>query len=237
MAGAKRVAQCKEILAMDFNQDNACRVYIVDDDDSFRNSLARVLKTAGLTSTGYRSAGEYLLAEPADVASCLLLDLCMPGPSGLELLDALAQRETSPPVILVTAYGDVSASVHAIKSGAVDFLTKPVTSVRLLECVRNALALDRKRRAARLAVRALRDRYGTLISIERAVFTGVVNGRLNKQMAADLDTCERTVKAYRARVMSKLQVRSLADLVRAAKVLGVTHSASTDGRAGALAYH
>ena len=221
---------------MDVTPNDGSRVYIVDDDDSFRTSLARVLRTAGFASTGYRSAGEYLLSEPVDAPSCIVLDLCMPGPSGLELLDALALRESSPPVILVTAYGDVPASVHAIKSGAVDFLTKPVTSVRLLEAVRNALAIDKERRAARHEVRELRDRYTTLIPIERAVFNGVVNGRLNKQMAGDLDTCERTVKAYRARVMSKLQVRSLADLVRAAKVLGVAQSDSDDSAAHA-AHH
>ena len=223
---------------MDLMQSDACRVYIVDDDDSFRGSLARVLKVAGLASSGYRSAGEYLLAEPVNVPSCILLDLCMPGPSGLDLLDALALRESSPPVILVTAYADVPASVHAIKSGAVDFLTKPVTSARLLEAVHQALSIDRKRRAARLEARELRDRYATLVTIERAVFTGVVNGRLNKQMAADLETCERTVKAYRARVMSKLQVRSLADLVRAAKVLGVARGGpSTGAHVGAHAYN
>ena len=221
---------------MDETHDDASRVYIVDDDDGFRTSLARVLRAAGLASTGYRSAGEYLLAERVDGPSCIVLDLCMPGPSGLELLDALSQRESSPPVILVTAYGDVPASVHAIKSGAVDFLTKPVTAVRLLEAVHTALAIDRERRAARHEVRELRDRYTTLISIERAVFNGVVNGRLNKQMAADLDTCERTVKAYRARVMSKLQVRSLADLVRAAKMLGVTGD-SSDEQAAQAALH
>lgn len=197
------------------------RVHIVDDDDSFRTGLARVLNASGLRAVGYRCAGEFLLSDAAATPGCVVLDVCMPGPSGVELLDALASRESAPPVIFVTGCSDVSVSVHAMKAGAVDFLTKPVKSEALLKSVRQAISLDIERRAAQRENRDLRARYLTLSQREQAVFIGVVRGALNKQLAMELDTCERTIKTHRARMMAKLHADSLADLVRAAKVLGL----------------
>ena len=198
------------------------KVHVVDDDDSFRTSLTRVLNASGLRAVGYRCAGEFLLSDAATTPGCVVLDVCMPGPSGVELLDALATRESAPPVIFVTGCTDVSTSVHAMKAGAVDFLTKPIHTETLLHSVRQAITLDIQRRAAQRESRELRERHDSLTERERAVFTGVVRGALNKQLAVELDTCERTIKTHRARMMTKLQAVSLAELVRAAKLLGIS---------------
>ncbi|HVF17311.1 MAG TPA: response regulator [Steroidobacteraceae bacterium] len=195
------------------------RVCIVDDDDGYRLSIHRLLQACGFRPESYRCAGEYLLAEHRDVPSCILLDMCMPGPTGLELFSALAARGTAPPVIFVTASNDVTATVHAMKSGAVGFLTKPVERERLVETVHHAVALDVSRRAARDEVEQLRDRYLRLSECERIVFAGVISGKLNKQLAVTLGICERSIKSYRARVLQKLGVSSIADLVRTAKRL------------------
>jgi FixJ family two-component response regulator len=197
------------------------RIYVVDDDDSFRTSVIRLLSVSGLEAVGFRCAGEYLLAEHPECPSCIVLDMCMPGPTGLELLDALALRSNSPPVIFVTAFSDVAATVHALKSGAVDFLTKPVDREKLLKSVRSAIALDAERRAARSEMQQLNERYVQLTDCERNVFAGVVNGKLNKQLAVTLGICERSIKSYRSRVMRKMHVSSLAGLVKTAKLLNV----------------
>jgi FixJ family two-component response regulator len=196
-------------------------VEVVDDDDSYRTSLIRVLNASGYATTGYRCAGEFLLAERPSCTSCIVLDLYMPGPNGLELLDALALRQSSPPVIFLTGSGDVPASVHAIRSGAVDFLTKPVEREHLLKAVDTALALDRGRRATRSQLDEIRVHYTALSDFEREVFLGVVNGQLNKQLAVTLGICERSIKSYRSRVMKKMRVQSLAGLVRAARLMDV----------------
>lgn len=202
------------------------RVHVVDDDDGFRTGLTRVLNASGLRAVGYRCAGEFLLSDAAATPGCVVLDVSMPGPSGVELLDALATRESAPPVIFVTGCADVSISVHAMKSGAVDFLTKPVNAGILINAVRNAIQIDTERRAAQHERQQLRERYTTLSARERSVFVGVVHGALNKQLAVELDTCERTIKTHRARMMEKLHAASLADLVKAAKLLGLAHPAS-----------
>lgn len=195
------------------------RVCIVDDDDSFRLSLHRLLRAYGFQTESYRCAGEYLLADHADRPSCILLDMFMPGPSGLDLFKALASRGTSPPVIFVTASHDVAATVQALKAGAAGFLTKPVDCEKLLDTVRSAIALDIHRRAARVENQRLRDRYARLTQYERRVFAGLINGMLNKQLAADLGICERSIKSHRSRLMRKMNVASLADLIRSAKLL------------------
>jgi FixJ family two-component response regulator len=164
-----------------------------------------------------------LLADLGDSPGCIVLDVYMPGPSGIELLDALATREFAPPVIFVTGCNDVPTSVHAMKSGAVDFLTKPVVKDKLLYSVRNAIELDRQQRARRDELRILRARYATLSERECQVFVGVVSGKLNKQLAATLNTCERTIKAHRAHVMEKMHTSSLAQLVRTAQLLELMH--------------
>lgn len=213
-----------------------CCVHVIDDDDSFRSALTRVLNASGLHAIGYRCAGEFLLSDAASRPGCIVLDIFMPGPSGVELLDALAARETSPPVIFVTGCSDVSTSVHAMKSGAFGFLTKPVRSAILIETVRRAIDLDEQRRMARVEARRLQERYTQLSDRERAVFLGVVHGALNKQLAAELNTCERTVKTHRARMLKKMELNSLADLVRAARLLGIADESPEDPRNAPAAF-
>lgn len=197
------------------------KVHVVDDDDSFRTGLTRVLNASGLQAVGYRCAGEFLLSDAAATPGCVVLDVCMPGPSGIELMDALRHRESAPPVIFVTGCNDVATSVHAMKSGAVAFLTKPIRSEELLSSVRQAISQDLARRSAREEVQHLTERYDALSSREKAVFLGVIRGALNKQLAVELDTCERTIKTHRARMMNKLSAASLADLVRIARLLNI----------------
>lgn len=205
-----------------------CRVHVVDDDDSFRAGLTRVLNASGLRAVGYSCAGEFLLADAEDAPGCIVLDVYMPGPTGLDLLDKLATDDTSLPVILVSACSDVPTSVHAMKSGATDFLLKPIRTEVLLQSVHKALQQDAERRATRVEVEQLLDRHDSLTAREQAVFAGIVTGKLNKQLAVELGTCERTIKTQRARMMKKLQVNSLAELVRAAALMGIELSPSTD---------
>jgi FixJ family two-component response regulator len=211
---------------MNSGMSESSRVHVVDVDDGFRVSLTRVLNAAGFQAVGYRCAGEFLLSDASIRPGCVVLDICMPGPSGIELLDALAARESTPPVIFVTGCNDVSTSVHAMKSGAIGFLTKPVRTETLLDSVRRAIAIDAQRRRMRLEVEYLRQRYSLLSEREIAVFIGVVRGALNKQLAVELHTCERTIKTHRARMLDKLQLHSLAELVRAAKLLGIENDDS-----------
>jgi FixJ family two-component response regulator len=196
-------------------------VYVVDDDVSLRTAVCRLLRAAGFAARSFASGAEFLSAAREDGPGCLLMDVRMPGPSGLDLQASLAVLEESPPIVFLTGHGDVAMSVRAMKAGAVDFLTKPVERESLLNAVRDALARDEERRALRHRLRALRSRYDTLTPREREVLAHVVAGRLNKQIAADLGTSERTVKAHRAQVMSKMRVGSLAELVRAAQELEV----------------
>jgi FixJ family two-component response regulator len=189
-------------------------IRIVDDDDAYRAALTRLLEAAGFSVRGYASAGEFLLDERGtQQPGCLLLDVCMPGPSGLELHDALARRGDALPVVYLTARGDVPTSVRAMKSGAVDFLQKPVPRTTLLAAIETALDRDAAERAARTRRGEIEERYASLTTRERDVVDHVVTGRLNKQIAALLGMAERTVKAHRAQAMSKLRVESLAELV------------------------
>jgi len=196
-------------------------VHVVDDDDSFRTALLRLLEAAGYLARGYASAGDFLIARPGDAPGCLLLDIQMPGPSGLELQAALANHGVALPIVFLTGHGDVPASVRAMRAGAVDFLEKPVAREPLLAAVREALARDAEARASGERLRALRARYATLTPREREVFAGVVAGRLNKQIAADIGAAERTVKAHRAQVLVKMNVGSVAGLARAATEMGL----------------
>jgi FixJ family two-component response regulator len=196
-------------------------VYIVDDDASLRTAVSRLLRTAGFAVRSFASGAEFLAAARDDGPSCLLMDIRMPGPSGLDLQRSLAGAEGSPPIVFLTGHGDVAMGVRAMKEGAVDFLTKPVRREPLLNAVRDALARDEERLAARARQRTLHARYDALTPREREVLAHVVAGKLNKQIAADLGTSERTVKAHRAQVMTKMRVGSLADLVRVAQELGV----------------
>lgn len=191
-------------------------VHVIDDDESVRQSLGRLLGAAGYEVRQYESAGEFLLSWPGETPGCLLLDIRMPGPSGMDLQRALLQRGDSLPVVFLTGFGDIPSSVLAIKRGAVDFLTKPFERDALLAAVNAALEVDAARRERNRGRSDLEHDFATLTARERQVFTLVAEGRLNKQIASSLNTCERTVKAHRAHVMEKLHARSVAELVHIA---------------------
>jgi FixJ family two-component response regulator len=194
-------------------------VHVIDDDDSFRTSMIRLLNASGFAAVGYACAGEFLLAQDGEASGCILLDISMPGPSGIDLLKALVSRGSAPPIVFVTGRDDVFTSVDVMKAGAFDYIVKPVGADHVLQVVRRALDVDAKRAAARRELAELRARFELLTPAESTIFFGVVANRLNKQIAADLGTCERTIKAQRARMMAKLQVATVPELVRAAKLL------------------
>ena len=191
-------------------------VHVVDDDVSMREALCRLLNASGFEARQYESAGEFLLSSPSDTPGCLLLDIRMPGPSGMDLQYALSQRADSLPVVFLTGFGDIPMSVLAIKRGAVDFLTKPIEREALLAAVNTAIERDIARREGDDRRHDLQHNFASLTARERQVFAQVAEGRLNKQIAASLSTCERTVKAHRAHVMEKLHVHSVAELVHLA---------------------
>ena len=196
-------------------------VYIVDDDSSVRTALKRLLSLVGLHAEAYESIDEFSKTKKEDVPSCLVLDVRLPGMGGLEFQDQLAKEGTNIPIIFITAQGDSPMTRRAMKAGAVDFLTKPVSQEHLLAAIRRALDRDRLMREAQAELQAIAERLSTLTPREREVLDHVVMGQLNKQIAADLGTVEKTVKVHRSRVMEKMGVRSLADLVRMAERLRV----------------
>jgi len=173
-------------------------IHVVDDDESLRTALLRLLDAAGFNARGYASVGDFLLQPPPDGPGCLLLDVRMPGPSGLDLQAALLRQGSALPVVFLTGYADVAAGVQAMKAGAVDFLTKPVQREALFQALQRALARDATERAARAQAEQLRAAFAALTPRERAVFDRVVAGQLNKQIAAALGIAERTVKMQRA---------------------------------------
>jgi FixJ family two-component response regulator len=195
-------------------------VYLVDDDPSFLRALSHRLQAAGYRVEAFGSAEEFLARRLSDAPACAVIDLQIPGPGGLGLQEALAQAQEPLPVVFVTAHGDVSSSVRAMKQGAIDFLAKPVQGDELLDAVRRALARDAAAREMRRRKREWSTRYESLTSREREVFALVVRGLLNKQIADVLDITERTVKAHRAQVMHKMGVQSGAELGRAVGWLG-----------------
>ncbi len=199
-------------------------VHIVDDDESFRHSTARLLRALGYTVETYGS-GDDFLARLRRGPGCLVLDVRMPGPSGLELQQVLATRGEGLPIVFLTGHGDIPMSVSAMRAGAEDFLTKPVPMAQLKDAIDRALARDAGSRASRERMLSLRARYETLTPAERRVFAMVVTGMLNKQIAYDLNRAERTVKAHRSQVMLKMQAESVADLVRMADELGISPDA------------
>jgi FixJ family two-component response regulator len=196
-------------------------IHVVDDDDSFRIAVARSLRTAGYEVALYESGDELLKNSPGDALGCILLDMHMPGLDGLALQDRLRQMDSILPIVFLTGHADVPTSVKAIKGGAEDFLSKPVSKVTLLEAVERALARYRGQRSRRDLSDNLRTLVATLTPREGEVFALVVRGRLNKQIAHELGTSERTIKAHRHAVMQKLKVASLAQAVSIAERLGM----------------
>jgi FixJ family two-component response regulator len=191
-------------------------IHVIADDASLRAAMIELLNAAGYRARGYASTGEFLLEPPADEPGCLLLDVRLPGPSGLDLQAAMGRHGIALPVIFLTGYADVRTSVRAMKGGAVDFLEKPVARDTLLEAIRRALDEDARQRAAVEDARRRSARLDQLTAREREVFDRIVQGRLNKQIAEELGVALRTVKAYRAQLMSKLGVSSAAELGRLA---------------------
>ena len=195
--------------------ENAPIIHVVDDDPSFRTAISRLLRAAGYEVRVYGSAGDYLLEPPADGSGCVLLDVRMPGPSGLELHEAMARRGDTLPVIFLTGHGDIPQSVRAMRQGAADFLTKPIRRSELIPAIRQALSRQEAEAESTGRRKEVAERFAKLTPREKEVFELVVAGRLNKQIAALLGTSERTVKAHRARIMEKMQVDSVAGLVHA----------------------
>ena len=194
-------------------------IHIVDDDEAMRTAIARVLRAEDYEVRTYASAGDFLLAPSDRVPGCVVLDLRMPGPSGLDLQQALQRHPIPLPIVFLTGRGDVESTVRAMKAGAVDFLTKPVEAADLLRAVQAALARDHSARAQREVVSDAQSCYDRLTTRERAVFEHVVAGESNKLIARALGITERTVKMHRAQVMAKMQADSLAALVRTAALL------------------
>jgi FixJ family two-component response regulator len=190
--------------------------------------MTRLLRGAGYEVRAYASASDFLAADPVDRLGCVVLDVQMPELSGLDLQQTLLRMAVPLPIIFLTGHGDIPMSVRAMKAGAVDFLTKPVRREILLSAIENAIKCNASERAARAAVQDLQARYAKLTPREREVFGLVVSGKLNKQIAFELGTVERTVKAHRAKIVAKMKVDSLAELVRAAVQLGLVEGSSSE---------
>jgi FixJ family two-component response regulator len=196
-------------------------VIVVDDDLSFRNFLSRLVGTIGLKTLMFASAEEFLAAQLPDGPACLVLDVQMPGLSGLDLQQQLTQGSRRLPIVFTTGHGDIPMTVEAMKAGAVGFFSKPFRNQDMIDAIKEGIARDRETQKHLAEVKELRVRYQSLTSREREVFALVTSGSLNKQIAQQLGTSERTIKAHRAQVVQKMQADSVADLVRMADRLGV----------------
>jgi FixJ family two-component response regulator len=196
-------------------------VFIVDDDGAVRRSLERLIRSVGLEVETFASAQDFLRREAPEGPACLVLDVRMPGLSGLDLQKELAAAGLAVPIIFMTGHGTVPMSVRAMKAGAVDFLEKPVDEQVLLDAVHQALDRDRQARSEREARSTIEERVASLTPREREVLALVVAGLLNKQIAGELGTSEKTIKVHRGRVMQKMEAESLAELVRMAEAVGI----------------
>jgi len=212
------------------NDDDNPVVLVIDDDDDVREGLRALLQSVNLDSRTYRSAPEFFRSKLPDQVSCLILDVRLPGLSGLDFQAELAKVNVNIPIIFVTGYGDIPMSVKAMKAGAVEFLTKPVREQDLLDAVRTALDRDRRRRKSEEQIHDLRSRFDSLSEREREVMSLVASGLMNKQSAAEIGISEVTVKVHRHNIMRKLAAKSLADLVRMADALGLSHKIKMNGR-------
>jgi FixJ family two-component response regulator len=197
-------------------------VFLVDDDHSVRKALARLIRAAGYEIKTFASAREFIESKPINTeVACLVLDVRLPGLNGLDLQEALRAAKVPIPIVFITGHGDIPMSVQAMKAGAVDFLPKPVRAETLLPAIEQALARASRERAVGAELEDIRRRLNSLTPREREVMAWVVQGTLNKQIAFALGTVEKTIKVHRARVMEKMQVNSLAELVRLAERLGI----------------
>jgi FixJ family two-component response regulator len=197
-------------------------VFVVDDDASVRDALARALRTVGLEVESFGSTREFLQSKRPDAPGCIVLDVRLPGPSGIELQRELMKSNINLPVIFISGHGDIAMSVRAIKSGAIEFLTKPLREQELLDAVNAGIERDRVRRKEATFLAELQQRYNSLTPREREVLALVVSGRPNKQIAAQLELSEVTVKVHRSQISRKMQATSVVDLVRMADKLGVS---------------
>jgi FixJ family two-component response regulator len=196
-------------------------VLVIDDDPEFRDSVARLLRTVGLHARQFSSVSDFLKADPPDGPTCLVLDVRMPGRSGLELQSELVAANRQVPIIFITAHADVPMTVQAMKGGAIEFLTKPFRDQDLLDAVEAGLARDRAHRESDRALAALKERFDMLSSREREIMLRVLAGRLNKQIANDIGIAESTVKVHRVNLMRKMKARSLPELSRMADLLSI----------------
>ena len=200
-------------------RDENPSVLIVDDDPEFRDSVGRLLRTIGLHTREFSSVSDFLKEQPVDGPTCLVLDVRLPGRSGLELQRDLAAANRQVPIIFITAHADIPMTVQAMKGGAIEFLTKPFRDQDLIEAVEAGLARDRTRRERDRALAALRERFDKLSSREREIMLHVMSGRLNKQIAHDVGIAESTVKVHRTNLMRKMKAQSLPELSRMANLL------------------
>lgn len=196
-------------------------VFVVDDDESVRTSLARLFKSASYQAETFASAEEFLRRERYEGPACLVLDVCLPGLNGLGLQQSLAATDYQLPIVFITGHGDVPMSVEAIKAGAVDFLTKPFSDEDLIRAVEDAIAKCRKERGEHATLGLIKQRLSTLTPREYEVLHHVLAGKINKRTAAELDITERTVKEHRHRIIKKMHVGSLAELVRLMESPGI----------------
>ena len=196
-------------------------VFVIDDDAAVRKAVSRLLRSAGIAVAGFASPGEFLAQYDPDMPGCLVLDLAMPDINGLQLQTTLGKKGCTLPIIFLTGHGDVSKSVQAMKHGAFDFFSKPVKEKDLLPAVRAAIEKNAVARREQARLSEICARLDTLTPREREVLEHVVAGKLNKQIASDLGITEATVKMHRARVMTKMKVQGVADLVRLAEVCGI----------------
>jgi FixJ family two-component response regulator len=196
-------------------------VFVVDDDESVREALASLVRSAEMRVEVFPSAQAFLMRTPVDAPSCLVLDVRLQGGSGLDLQRRLTELDTEIPIIFITGHGDVPTSVAAMKAGAIEFLLKPLADVDVLEAIGRAIARHRASRERKAENAELKSRYASLTAREREVMRGVVKGLLNKQIAAELGITEITIKVHRGQLMRKMMAGSLADLVRQAEKLGI----------------